>query len=1609
MSDNSIYSENDGRIGFWIKDEVYTPVYPREGRNYLNQNKLFDRLSKCKNVGKFFKKGNSNKNGFYANGRHCYRNVKYNYKLDDDDPSQIENDIVYPDLENSYQLCLDMEPFNNITINLASLICSHLGDEDRTWPEIFEDIKTCDLHSDCYNCTTVGHKIASSLIRIAAMRIFAEPEQSILELPVNSIDSYDPESRVGKFGMGFFSFLYWIVKHPKRRLLIYSWFKDDDKYCGYCATLRDSDDGLTLNLRILETSVTKTGTFIHLDASEDNFDPKTLENFKEQLQKLEYMPNENIGIFNSGTASNHPTDLKSWNCINGKNSAYYRDAVFIFAGRNFISIEDYAGGIPLKVLLGSLFIPSISTKTIRNVAPKSISLKSKKTEYNSKFSIAVGGVVVVRIKSWGSFLIGMPSTTRLPVSRDDILLDEITAPIFIEECEKVLSEYIKDKNINTFVEDLEKYKLYTSSKFNKTIIDYILGNLFEKYKDVLIDKKYYLGVNNVVRGLISSPIYSIPDLEKYILSKTKYKTDIWEGKYVIILNRKSQYDISSFGFSRLIFVNKDYINNPNWIQNGGLAFPQLKLVPISQTTNIEKYTKLIPNIGEKSIKKDTGKTIKKDTGKTIKKDTGKGKTIKKDTGKGKTIKKDTGKGKTTKDDNTLYDLYYNMISRFDGLKVYFNMTFTNINSVIRYIKRFNDIHEKEDILYALINKFNSFEGSKEYGVGKFNLNVNIGGYGNDNPFNSGEFLNVFGHIDDILLVKIKDFILQITISEILYTSREQKYTNLNINTILNPYYLIYKFDKISTEKRLEIFRLAYNHKNYIFFVFSLIQAVSKIDDDIDIDNEQFRFMTNIIMRKIEDFHFGDELYKNIFIYYRMPNAYELEPLRKISDEITEWLLYFMELNIAEDDEESKEGTLGSILGDIPGNIKEWFLSNEENELADYDSALYKTSQLIGYLFANEKSDDLIDTYRGASQYEGSVGLQMAEIAINEGTSKDFISATLTELVQNSFDAIRMTGIDDKEINISFEIVGERFHMTVEDFVGIPPIGFLYMGVPFLSTKGDNELATGEMGSGFFNVYRESEYVIIDTTFDGMRYISYERPIIGDLGRVIDVSRKVIVMDSEEDNYHGTKITVISQKSSEEKLMNFMGNARYHSIRILSQISAFNETKININGKLYSLEKEYVASIGYFDIYFTDGKNISYIFTNGVPFAPLDTYYADFDTKVRSIANSGVIINIRYGGYTPVQSRTRINLPDDILNQFNNMKYFIVFVRLLKLFNNDPDTWKYIYPNYGSKSEANQLKLKTGYILRGNSWEDRDNILVYLMHMNTTIWKKDQLTDSEFSTNNTLSKYTNDIIDYLGDRFMDVEETQEDIKQFIDRLELTPFPYVQNQIKTILYNWIKTKNPYKESPIPQKKSPSKKSPSKSSTSEEEIIISKSQLKFEEDEDDEELQPYFEIWLETFIDIAVAEEITSWTDSNVEIIRVLKSDKMRHAAGYYRHDDKSININTIHWTPTQRKSFMNSIKNVKNPYDFAEINDTKYQQFMGYSFPASTCPHELEHARRRVLHTNDQGHTNSSGALWKGDVPVERHYDKAVNDIFTKIISADFYRELYDRYKEAKIIK
>ena len=207
--------------------------------------------------------------------------------------------------------------------SLTDLICSRVSNTDII-----------------YGCNNVAQKISNSLVRVAVTRIFNNPYQSILELPVNSIDSYRRmkgiKSSIGKFGMGFFSILYWLTND--RDLLIHS---NTDKD-SYRAVIKRVDDNFTVTVTLGNFRKDKdhTGTDIYILANRDNFTNEDIESFNKELNKLVNIQDIYIIVnkkkINRQRASEPP-------------STFFKDKVIVNLNNKGIAISDDAEGISLNV------------------------------------------------------------------------------------------------------------------------------------------------------------------------------------------------------------------------------------------------------------------------------------------------------------------------------------------------------------------------------------------------------------------------------------------------------------------------------------------------------------------------------------------------------------------------------------------------------------------------------------------------------------------------------------------------------------------------------------------------------------------------------------------------------------------------------------------------------------------------------------------------------------------------------------------------------------------------------------------------------------------------------------------------------------------------------------------------------------------------------------------------------------------------------------------------------------------------------------------------------------------------------------------------------------
>ena len=139
------------------------------------------------------------------------------------------------------------------------------------------------------------------------------------------------------------------------------------------------------------------------------------------------------------------------------------------------------------------------------------------------------------------------------------------------------------------------------------------------------------------------------------------------------------------------------------------------------------------------------------------------------------------------------------------------------------------------------------------------------------------------------------------------------------------------------------------------------------------------------------------------------------------------------------------------------------------------------STLIRCAMVVEKPDPTLEDLLACE--ESLVQMQGLQIAVNAGTTRPPLEAALIEMYQNSMDAVAAGRAADCEIDVQAYPDGDgHAWVGMEDRgTGIPDI--LTLLIPYYSTK-DAATSVGQMGNGFFNVYRDADRVYIRNCHGG---------------------------------------------------------------------------------------------------------------------------------------------------------------------------------------------------------------------------------------------------------------------------------------------------------------------------------------------------------------------------------------------------------------------------------------------------------------------------------------------------------------------------------------------
>lgn len=1489
----------DVNVGFWIKNVPYyfesAKTIKSSKRNYLREFNEFKDVSKCGNamITNYFQ-GVKNKRAVkFMEGRHHY---------DNHIPKTPFNVIIPDNTPNA--LSLRLEPYNK-EFSLFSLICSQMATGGRSdWIDILKVLKNCPLAETCNPCTDIGAKIAKSLIKIASLRIFADPEQSIMELPVNSLDAYNPENKIGKFGMGFFSIFYWLIDHPKRSLTLQSFFKD---YITFSVTIRDVKGVLAFSLQTFPHSkVTRTGLSIFLDAKDDNFDLINVTNFNEQLDKLNYS--------NGATIHRSRTPMW-WDFSDVKTKSTGKD-IYCKVNQNYILVEDYASGISYETLFGSLFVPSISTKTLKMTAKISFENNSRIVETNEKSRLLflVGGIAVISIPSKDAFgenyIIDLPVDTRLPVSRDDIILDGTTSKILGESINILFANaassssfYEIERNkyryrdVSKLQNLLEKYIEFTPNTDNKKIVRNVVNNFYLKMKHVLAPTVYSLLYRNLSTNFIMSNVYDALTIEKWLDENTKPDTTIWYGTKIIYTSN-SGFDTSDGGLTNYMFIDNEYKKRlgANWISSITTSYFYKKLYPVNSSYGRKEYEK---------YEKDT-------------------------------------KASTIIKNKILLDYFYSVLNKIESLDDKFIIETDTVNTIATYLLAMYGHISEEDflkIITTFLGHLSSFQGNQTYGGVKYYLKAKL----------VPEILDEFA-APGFDTEKFEMFAVQ-NIFYYIKSIREGNFTDINFVGMYSPKLLyndIYKRNLKTRKNSLKFFKRLFEvSDNFIDFSFVWLGA------GLAFMKQESPELSDAIINQIVGYYMekhksrkngGAELIHLYGLYNMLPYniATTFVVLLKDTMEAMEWIKTVADI---------KSIAVGTPLPSVNG--PNFYLSS-----------------LIRTLFNKQLENDMKFFHNIPSERSDNK-LQIIEIAINEGTVKPYIEAVMTELVQNSIDAIREFKPKVSDIAINLTKLENKLILTIKDYVGMTHNAFIYVGIPFLSTKTPSELVTGEMGSGFFNSYREADRVVVKSTKDGVTRTSIDVPIRDENKRTVDILKTINIRENSRvaKGEDGTTIEIIIPFSSDSDYANIVSRTMYTANNVLGLAS---HAQIYFNGKNVYIPREFLAKVGHFEIYGTDRKNMheSYLLTKGIPFSPIAVYFKDIlsPAMITAISNN-FIINITHGGYTPVQTRTRINMPLSVMHDFKKVAIYTAFIYSLETA--AANYYSALLDHTFSSADIFQLRFNVG---PNTSDTLPDNEVL----LRTT--DSDFLKYTSFFGQPSITRLINMCIDNLG-----YEALKPEVRRVYIRASYkSPNQLVNDNVYVMVDRWFSYKKVTKEK----------------------VKI----VKVAEEEDipdipDPEITRIVECWLRAFWGIAVEQKINGF--GKIPSIKAAISYKDKDKAGFYRPADNSITINCYSWTKKTRKEIIDVLdtKNTDEIETKLKKNDI-WDSFFAYRFPSSVLAHELEHARRSTSHSGAGGHDSFSGSLFPGEIPMTRTFDQTANAVFQKVLANGFYFEFFKNLNRAK---
>lgn len=1111
---------------------------------------------------------------------------------------------------------------------------------------------------DARACNPVSRLVATNIVRVSSQRIFADPMRSLMEPISNSIDSYRKlrgHPSIGKFGMGFFSILYWLMSDDSFISIESVHQLPDGRKCHWKSIIRriDGEYQFTLFNSYVATGDIRTGTTIVV-YSPGNIPTGVHDAIANTFYSVRDVGIRRFTVIQSSIEEADPmlvSETASSYTFSPK-GLRHKDQVMVAFTSSYVMYRDYASGIDIDVYVTTMLIPTISNKippppSVGYRYPSCIRRRPLDRDY---LSITVGDIRVITIRDIPTifsvseyedrmrsndvedaytYVLSLPSNTPMPISRDDVILD---SPVFLEiairECINLMEQAVRVANAEVFYRLLYVYSLESNTPGAFQLVNSIREYVNQSSSIYMIPRGYRDTYDSMLAApemkgldisLIESDTPQYTKMRKLILAKFATYDSFIVNHKVIPIEIKKGKRVSNAGLTDILFVDRSLTTAYQIIQ---AAKPMiLSTEMIAGDKLFQERKDHVYRILDKSLFSAEKISLLYNLMTIVKKQ--------------ERLSDELGVILLGYVDLYLFELS-KLTTNPEYIEEFMNLLYT---SIIRMLNRPVPFGGNGTAIYAIDTPFTS----RDVSYSTF-TNPEEGPESYDNErlvIRNPRVLEYFFAFTSIYLnASASDDAAYAVIRDPLYNNAIRYLPNVHIQFIND--FLEFIIDKPPVHY--------YYYSRLIFEYWR------------DINGNKVRLM-DIIQ----------------FAYYELRNKYDVSTLTEAVKAVA-----IATISEASDGVDTiVKGLMSSIdiyLQMISGTVDKMNFGNIP--YTKEVSTEFYGSQLVNFLFQNNV-DMSTTAWLGAVRKSSKVmsTFKVYDVAINTGTSKAFASAIVTEMLQNSKDAILSYKNADriKASTITLH-VGEdqtgKMCIGVQDPVGIPLRGIVSALIPFLSTKAEVASATGEMGTGFMNLFRypySSEVVISTVDPDtGVRYRITVRPVVED-DRVVDLHILFSAVNRTDVN-SGTLILVRLREELEAAgLSSVMAEASVFGKTTMPIMSLCNGFHTQINSASLRVPSAYIILDNEIaTVYLTKDESDfrqSLLLTSGVPFSSLETVKNGLWAErtigwIDYIYKFGIFINLHKGAYIPVQSRKHIIMSEREKNVLRALITYACVARIM---------------------------------------------------------------------------------------------------------------------------------------------------------------------------------------------------------------------------------------------------------------------------------------------------------------------------------------------------------